>query len=418
MPTEERESTIGALPDEETTVERPLIGQLGRLGWSHIWGDLDDPTVTYRERFREVLLKGRLKAAIRKLNRNDDGSELDELTVERAIRELEVVPGSGLLEKNEGLTRRLIYGVTVDSPDGAGRRGQLIRFIDFEDVGANDFLAINQFRVNIPGTTTHARPDIVLFVNGIPLVVIECKSPAIEDPINEAINQLLRYSNHRDWVKEDEGIPDLFLYNQVIVATDYYHAVAGPLGAGGEHYHEWKDTSPVPTGQVAHELGKPADQLKPQEILVAGMLRPAHLLDLVRNFTLFQTENGRLIKILARYPQYRAVHASVRRLLEGPTRAQTGDQDRRGGIIWHTQGSGKSLTMVFLVRKMRTIRSLRNFKVVVVTDRTDLENQLRGTMVLAGENLRPSDTDQALRARRPSASSGSSGRKPRTSSSQ
>ena len=128
-------------------------------------------------------------------------------------------------------------------------------------------------------------------------------------------------------------------------------------------------------------------------MLVAGMLRPAHLLDLMRNFTVFQQVDGKTRKVVARYQQFRAVHKAVARLQEGRTRTQGAERDERGGIIWHTQGSGKSLSMVFLVRKMRMMPRLNRFKVVVVTDRTDLEGQLRETARLSGETLRPNEYD-------------------------
>ena len=137
--------------------------------------------------------------------------------------------------------------------------------------------------------------------------------------------------------------------------------------------------------------------LRSQQILVAGMLRPAHLLDLVRNFTVFQQVDGKTRKVVARYQQFRAIHKAIARLQEGRTRRQGAVRDERGGIIWHTQGSGKSLSMVFLVRKMRMLPRLNHFKVVAVTDRTDLEGQLRDTARLAGDALRPTDNDRNRR---------------------
>ena len=226
----------------------------------------------------------------------------------------------------------------------------------------------------------------MLFVNGIPLVVVECKSPTISDPMDEAIGQLQRYSNQRHWLDGNEGNERLFHTNQFMVATCFEQARVGTIGAQAHHFMEWKDTAPVPLAEVAASLGK--ERLSRQETLVAGMLRPDILLDIVRHFILFSTDQGRTIKIVTRYQQYRAVQAAVQRLLTGQTRAQDGQHDRRGGIIWHTQGSGKSLTMVFLVRKLRTMPELRRFKVVVVTDRTDLQKQLSDTAELAGEKVK------------------------------
>ena len=137
--------------------------------------------------------------------------------------------------------------------------------------------------------------------------------------------------------------------------------------------------------------------MQSQQVLTAGVLRPAHLLDLVRNFTVFQQVDGKTRKVVARYQQFRAIQKATRKLQVGSTRLQGAERDERGGIIWHTQGSGKSLSMVFLVRKMRTLEHLKRYKIVAVTDRTDLERQLRETARLSGEAVRPTDSDRRSR---------------------
>jgi len=385
-------------PTEWSEVERPLLLQLARIGWQYIPGDIDVPELTERENFRQVVLYGRLREAIKRINTAD--GPMDDLTVDRAIRALEATGGQALMEKNRLITERLIKGVYVESTDPNEKRQRLIRFIEFDPAKQehNDFLAINQFRVDLSGQATFVIPDVVLFVNGLPIVVVECKSPSITDPIGEGLDQLLRYSNNRYWVDEDEGIEDLFLFNQIMVVSSFYQARLGTLGAYHEHYLEWKDPAPLTREQVAAELDKTHDKLKSQELLAAGALRPERLIDILRNFILFKTEDGKLVKIVPRYQQYRAVHKALARLLTGKTRQQDEkDQDRRGGIVWHTQGSGKSITMVYLVRKMRTIEKLQKFKVVVVTDRTDLEKQLRETAALTGEIIRPDDQDNKRR---------------------
>jgi type I restriction enzyme R subunit len=385
-------------PNEYTEVEYPMLAQLVGMGWDYLQGDLDYPQKTFREHFREVILKLRLHAAIRKINLDDAGNEyLDEVTIDRAIQELQRTETQNLLDRNKELTEKLVRGVKVpwaECPAGARDNTVRVHFFDFDHWGYNDFLAINRFRVEFIGRTGFVIPDIVLFVNGIPLAVIECKSPAIIEPMNEGINQLLRYANQRQEVAEDEGVPHLFLFNQIMVSTWFYEARASALGAEYEYYQEWKDTVPIPLAHVAAELGKAPTQLKSQEILTAGMLRPAHLLDILRNFVLFGEENGKLIKIVPRYQQFRAVYKTIERLAKGRTRIQSGDTDERGGVVWHTQGSGKSITMVFLVRKMRTTNELKDFKIVLVTDRTQLEKQLRATMGMSGQNIRPNQHDR------------------------
>ena len=330
-------------------------------------------------------------------------------------------------------------------PDWEQGRPQPIRYIDFENPENNDFLVINQFKVELTSGRGHVIPDAVLFINGIPLVVAEFKSPGIENPLQQAITQLLRYTNQRKELfptlyTENEGVERLFRTNQLLIASDYFEARAATIGAPPEAYLEWSDTSPVPLSTVAEEVGilpKPNDEpeaarelatlgpeqgeragiplffrkpdqrpevlrgknntLQSQQILAAGMLRPAHLLDLIRNFTVFQQVDGKTRKIVARYQQFRAIQKSVAKLQEGRTRQGGAARDERGGIVWHTQGSGKSLSMVFLVRKMRMMQRLNRFKVVVVTDRTDLQDQLGQTAQLSGEAVRPTDEDLRTR---------------------
>ena len=380
-----------SLPNEYTEVELPLINQLTQMGWTHIQGSKWEPAASDRESFRDVVLSSHLRNALRRINVDDDGNEwLDESRIAQAEAALLRVPALKLIEANEEVTSLLLTGTTVDGVEGRdGGRGQAVHYIDWGHPEQNEFLAINQFRVDEPGGQAHKYvvPDIALFVNGIPLVVIECKSPYITEPAVEAIDQLQRYANQRARIHDDEGNERLFHFNQFVVATYFDKAMVGTFTSEGEHFAEWKETEPILREAVAAELGRAPDELSSQEILVAGLLRPAHLLDIVRNFTLQMPIKGRTVKIVGRYQQFRAVHRSIERLITGKTRVEDGEFDRRGGIVWHTQGSGKSLTMVFLIRKMRTIPELRRFKVVVVTDRTDLQRQLGETAALTGETV-------------------------------
>lgn len=388
-------------PNEYTEVERPMLVQLGAMGWQYVRGDLDYPQKTFRERFRDVVLRDKLRQAIRRINRDESGNEyLDDVTIDRAIREFLTTTEFSTFDRNRELTDKLIRGVSVDPAEGtpeAGQRKSPIKLIEFdpEHLDRNEFLAINPFRVDFVGRTGFVIPDIVLFVNGIPLAVIECKSPSITEPMQAGIDQLLRYSNNRPDVEEPEGVERLFLFNQLMISTWFYEARAGTLGARPKHYERWQEFHPTTEAQVRKELDKPTGNLKSQEILTAGMLRPSHLLDILRNFILFmEDDEGREIKIVAGYQQFRAVHKAIRDLQENRSRRDGAAEDERGGIIWHTQGSGKSVTMVFLVRKMRTIPKLRAFKVVVVTDRTQLEGQLQETAALTGETIRPNKFDR------------------------
>ncbi|MDG9713155.1 type I restriction endonuclease subunit R [Streptomyces sp. DH10] len=375
---------------EYTEVEKPLLGQLEGLGWQVVEGSKSDPSVTGRDSFRGSILEHRLRTALLKINPGPDGSPwLDDARLAEVVSSLTRAEVGKLIELNERMTGRLLEGVSVAGlPNWDQGRSQRVRFIDFDHPERNDFLAISQFRVDEPGAQAKkfVAPDVVLFVNGIPLVVIECKSPYITDPMAEGITQLRRYANQRH-LGLPEGNDQLFWTNQFVVSTYGDKARVATFTAGPEHYLEWKDAFPLTGDELAIWLGKPAAELTGQELLTAGMLAPSNLLDLIRHFTLFTEVNGRRIKIVARYQQYRAVGRALKRLRTGKTRAHDGESDRRGGLIWHTQGSGKSLTMVFLVRAMRSDPLLRAFKVVVITDRTDLEKQLSETAKLSGEGV-------------------------------
>ena len=373
---------------EYELVEKPFIDQLVGMGWTHIVGDIEDPAKTSRTSFRDVLLRNDLESALRKLNLREGASWLDDARISQAMSSLERISAPKLLEINQVATDLIIKGVPVDGIEGWDHgRQQVVRFIDWTTPENNVFRVVNQFRVDEPGgqAKKFICPDLVLFVNGIPLVVIECKSPYINEPIAQAVDQLQRYANQRDSVAAEEGNERLFRTSQLVVATSFDEARLGTFTSKTVHYLEWKDTAPVAMSEVAEALGK--KELSSQERLVAGVLRPEHLLDIARHFALFMQVDGRTIKVAPRYQQFRAVREAVHRLKFGKTKHADGEHDRRGGIVWHTQGSGKSLTMVFLIRKMRSEPSLRGFKIVIVTDRRDLQKQLGDTAKLTEEKL-------------------------------
>ena len=377
------------LGPEWERVEKPLLGHLALLGWETlIWRERQEADAVGRVSERDVLLEQRLGLALRRINLRPEGeSWLDEDRVKSAIAELRSTPaGAGRLEANQRSTELLLGGSAVPGLDGY--REQVVNYICWDDWSANDFLAVSQFPVSTPGNRPNIRPDVTLFVNGIPLVVIEAKPPGTESGLTDAIDQLRRYANQRG-SEAAEGAEQLFWTNQFTVATTGERAEAGTFSALPEHYLAWKDPYPTSRDEIAASLGMLVEAVTQQEVLTAGMLAPERLLDIVRHFTLFkETGAGRMIKLVSRYQQFRGVQKALQRLLAGATRVEDGHVDRRGGIIWHTQGSGKSLTMVFLIRAMRSHPELRKFKIVLVTDRTDLEIQLRDTAALAGETVK------------------------------
>ena len=393
--------------------ELPLIQQLQSYGWQYIAGNLDDPKVTGRDSFSEVLQTKVLREQLLKVNRRtlDNGEQIEWLTEQRinqAVSSISRLPASKLMEANQQATELLTNGVIVDGlPDWDGGRARSIHYIDWDSPENNTFTVINQFKVQCPAghdtSKKHIIPDLVLLVNGIPLVVIECKNPDSSEPMAAAIDQLRRYSNKRfanGEVEDNEGAPALFHTNQLMIAASFEQCLVGTIGARAEFYKPWKTVvTPNEPERCEKTLAKALEvkELSAQQRLVAGLLMPDALLDIVRHFLLFTQQGGQTIKMVCRYQQYRGVVRSVQRLLTGKTRKQDGEYDKRGGIIWHTQGSGKSLTMVFLIRKLRTDVNLRRFKVVIVTDRKDLQKQLSGTTSLTDEMVSVANNHKSLK---------------------
>ena len=292
-----------------------------------------------------------------------------------------------MLENNQHLFQFLLENTSVGENRQSGEKSPTVRFADFATRDNNRFIAVCQFKVRVLGTEHHIIPDVVLFLNGMPVVVIECKSPKVKDAIPEAIDQLRRYSEQRG--VKGEGNAPLFYYNQFVVATCRQEAKFGTITTHTEKYfYRWADPYPRTVDELDHGSGSPNDQQR----LVAGMLDRDNLLDLIRTFTLFSTnDKGQTIKIVGRYQQFRAVKLAVKRLIEGRNPRE------RSGIIWHTQGSGKSLTMMFMVREMYRHAQLSNWKVVFITDRTQLEQQLSETSQSIGFTVKLADSIKRLK---------------------
>ena len=388
---------------EDSIVEQPFIAQLCAMGWTHVVGDVDNPAVTARSSFSEVLQVSVLRKKLQELNHRDGQAWLDDERLSEIIATLTRRTHAGVMEANQAATELIALGVTVAGlPDWDGERGQTVQFIDWDHPERNDFSVISQYRVDCPPGYQRGKafiiPDLVLLVNGIPLVVVECKSPSVPEPLAQACDQLRRYHNQRfadGEVADNEGCEALFATNQLLIATSFDEARVGTIGSRLEHFSRWKTVCPAQETAVEQQLG--VERLSEQQRLIAGMLNKQNLLDIIRHFILFMQVGGQTVKTVCRYQQFRAVQVSLDRLLTGKTRQQDGEMDRRGGIIWHTQGSGKSLTMVFLVRKLRTHPILRRFKVVVVTDRKDLQRQLSATATLTGEIVDVATTATAFK---------------------
>ena len=371
--------------NEKEYVEEPFLRHLERLGWrifrngeeENLGSSLPlvaekssvykikskNNSLIFRENFNQVILEQELRDSLLKIN-----PWLEEDQISDIVREISVPQKNTLLEANQEILEKILENTSAENRK-IGERSETVKFLDFKEPDKNSFIAISQFKVSIPGTENHIIPDIVLFINGLPLVVVECKSSSIANPIGEAIEQLFRYQNRRG--VNTEGNERIFWYNQLVIATCRQVAKYSTITGDFEHFLEWKDPYPSKLSDIDTEESQ---SVSSQQVLVQGMLRKENLLNIIQSFILFQTNSkGRKIKVVPRYQQYRAVSKIIDRLQSADT------PQEKGGIVWHTQGSGKSLTMMFIVRKMYREERLSGYKVVFITDRTDLEKQLRDT---------------------------------------
>jgi type I restriction enzyme R subunit len=349
--------------DEEHLAELPAQALLELLGYTFVPAEV--LFADREERLADAVLTRRAVAAVKRLN-----PWITDENASKAVRQVSHVQAPGLIEANEQAHTALVYGVTVEQDLGDGKRGQPVRLIDFAEVERNEFLVTRQFRVKAQRDVV---ADLVVFVNGFPLGIIEFKSPTAKDPAAKAVAQLLRYQELSD-DHRGLGAPRLFHAAQMLVAAWGGGAVYGTVGTPQRHWAEWKVPHPLTIDRVEALYGEKA---RGQEVLLAGIFQKANLLDLVRNFVVFEVENGRTVKKVARYQQFVAVDLAMRRIVDnaGPD---------RGGVVWHTQGSGKSLTMVFLAVKLRRLRAAENPTIVVVTDRRDLDIQISETFRRCG----------------------------------
>ena len=367
----------------EYTVEGAMLAWLTQLGWEAAYGPDVEPEKLLAERdgFDEVVLSRRLRAALERINPQLPASAIDD-----AMKKVRVADSPSLLENNHRFHRMLVDGIDVEytRPDGS-IVGDKAWLVDFDDVDANHWLAINQFTVK-EGKTTK-RPDVVVFVNGLPLAVIELKNPAdVNATTKKAFQQLQTYK---------KAIPSLFTCNELLVASDGIEARHGTLTAPWERFMPWRTVD----GTEIAEKGTP--ELK---TLAQGIFHKRRFLDLIRYFNVFEVDGPTVLKKMAAYHQYWAVNKAV----DATVRAV--QDDHRVGVVWHTQGSGKSLSMAFYSGKLVQQPQMANPTLVVLTDRLDLDDQLFGTFADCHELLRQkpvqAESREDLRAKLQVASGG------------
>lgn len=346
----------------EDQLEQETLGWLAEVGYRHVYG----PTIAYdgespeRDSYRQVLLIERLRSAIAKLN-----PTVPLAAREDALKQVQELGQPIQLSANRLFHRLLVSGVPVQYQKDGETRGDFVRLIDWVEVKANDWLAINQFSIQGPKHTR--RPDIILFVNGLPLVLLELKNPAdVKADLGKAFDQIQTYK---------EQIPDLFQYNEILVISDGSEARMGSLSADAERFMNWRTID----GQTLDPLG----QFNELETLVRGALAPPMLLDYLRYFVLFE-DDGRLVKKIAGYHQFHAVRAAIGQVVC----ASRPGGSHKGGVVWHTQGSGKSITMTCFAARVMQEAAMENPTIVVITDRNDLDGQLFGVFSLSQDLLR------------------------------
>ena len=383
----------------ESVVEEAALGWLESLGYSILHGPeiaFGEPAAERRDPgYRDIVLERRLRDALARLN-----PELPADALEDAFRKLTRVDAPSLVERNRAVHRMLVDGVTVEYRRKDGSiAGTQARAIDFDRPEGNDWVAVNQFTV-ADGQHTR-RPDVVLFINGLPIAVVELKNAADENAdVWSAFRQLQTYQAQ---------IPSLFATNAVLVASDGTQARLGSLGAGREWFKPWRTVG----GQADAPSWMPE-----LEVVLDGVFEKRRFLDLIRYFIVFEDAGaGKLTKKIAGYHQFHAVNVAVEETLRAAASARLPDMvretpgrygagpgpggspgDRRVGVVWHTQGSGKSLTMAFYAGRVILHPAMANPTVVILTDRNDLDDQLFGTFARCADLLRQPPTQASDRA--------------------
>ncbi|MCG3707803.1 type I restriction endonuclease subunit R [Aliarcobacter butzleri] len=327
--------------------ELPAIELFKKLGFNYFDASIADT----RESINEVILEDRLRQSLLKIN-----PWLRDNTLEKVVRKLKNIQASTLMEANQIVFDFITKKDSITEKPTPKAKPEPVFIIDYENIENNDFLIVNQMKYN--GIHKNSIPDIVVYINGLPLAIIEAKSPKVS--ITDAISDLAYYQ---------ENSQKLFYYNQICVGMNKGKALYGTIGSQFEHYSKYK-LEDLTELELLVERTPTA-----QDILIYSLFKKEMLLDIIRNFTIFEIDQGRTIKKLPRYQQLRAVNKIVKRL----------KTENKGGVVWHTQGSGKSITMVYLATKLRREEAgFDNPTILVVTDRIDLDNQISSTFRRTG----------------------------------
>jgi type I restriction enzyme R subunit len=403
---------MNAIPSfkEDHISQIPALQLLQRLGWTYLTPE--QAAALRGGRLGRVILQAVLEEQLRKMNRIQFKGQtypFSEGNIQTAIQALEEFPFDGLVRTNERIYDLICLGKSLPQMIYGDQKSFPLRYIDFTPDGLanNVFHCTSEFVVERTGSHKARRPDIVLFVNGIPLVVVECKRPDIKDPLDEAVSQMIRN-------QKDDEIPKLFLYSQLVLALTKNEAKYGTTATAAKFWAIWKEREDV-DHEIALQLRMPVTaeqkdalfsdpfryargyfesldaagsrEITPQDRALCAFCRPGRLLELMFRFVLFDAGE----KKVARYQQYFCVQKMLERL-----RSLDDEGRRQGGVVWHTQGSGKSLTMVMLAKAIALEPGIENHKIVLVTDRVDLDDQLYKTFHHCGHELMQATTGKHL----------------------
>ncbi|MDP3474426.1 type I restriction endonuclease subunit R [Hydrogenophaga sp.] len=350
----------------EDQLEQEALGWLTELGYRHRYGPdiAHDGAEPQRAHYHQVLLPFRLREAMQRLN-----PDVPTAAREDALQQVLELGLPAQLSANRAFHKLLTGGVPVQYQKDGDTRGDFVRLVDWDHPERNEFWAVNQFTIKGPHHTR--RPDIVLFVNGLPLVLIELKNPADEAAdIWKAYEQIQTYK---------EQVPDVFQYNEVLVVSDGSEARLGSLSANAERFMQWRTIDGVNLD--------PLGEFNELETLIRGALAPQVLLDYLRYFVLFE-DDGALVKKIAGYHQFHAVRSAIEHVVAASRPDSASNVRGKGGVVWHTQGSGKSITMTCFAARVMQEPAMENPTIVVITDRNDLDGQLFGVFSLAQDLLR------------------------------
>jgi len=345
-------------------VEDPAVEALTQhLGWTEI--DTKN-TDELRPSLKEPVLTVILAKKIKELN-----PWISDENTGRVVRSITNIQSASVQQANEKIQAMLEKGTTVRQDRGnvPGMKSHDVMLIDYKNIEKNDFNVVRQFRIR---HYKENKPDIVLFVNGLPIVVIECKSPALRNPMIEGMIQIVRYQESEDKYRTT-GCPKLFNTAQIVVSTYRDQTKYATNFTKERHWSEWKDPYPFSINEIERILGRISTS---QDRFLFGVCKKENLLDIIQNFIVYEKEKGKVVKKLCKYQQYRAVSNLLGKILK--------KRSAKGGVIWHTQGSGKSLSMLWTAVKLRRVKALANPTIVIITDRTDLDVQIKGTFLRCG----------------------------------